>query len=55
MANQPELLKQPLKRMGTVENVLASIANHNAYHLGQVVLLRQLLDSWPPPSGGDSW
>ena len=25
------------------------IADHNAYHIGQMVLLRQLLGSWPPP------
>lgn len=31
------------------------IATHNAYHLGRIVLLRQLLGSWPPPSGGDTW
>jgi hypothetical protein len=25
------------------------IADHNAYHVGQMVLLRQLLRIWPPP------
>ena len=30
-------------------------ATHNAYHLGRVVLLRQLFGAWPPPSGGDTW
>jgi uncharacterized damage-inducible protein DinB len=35
--------------------VLQSLIGHNSYHLGQVVLLRQLLGSWPPPSGGDTW
>lgn len=24
------------------------VADHNAYHLGQIVLLRQLLGTWPP-------
>lgn len=28
---------------------LASQTLHNAYHLGQIVLLRQLLGAWPPP------
>ncbi len=23
--------------------------------IGQIVLLRRLLGSWPPPSGGDTW
>jgi uncharacterized damage-inducible protein DinB len=31
------------------------IATHNAYHLGRIVLIRQLLGAWPPPSGGDTW
>ena len=32
-----------------------TIASHNSYHIGQVVLLRQMLQSWPPPSGGLTW
>lgn len=35
--------------------VFQSLIGHNSYHLGQIVLLRQLLGSWPPPSGGDTW
>ncbi|HEY7817656.1 MAG TPA: hypothetical protein VIG29_05525 [Vicinamibacteria bacterium] len=35
--------------------MLHTIAGHNSYHLGQVVLLRQLLGAWPPPSGGLTW
>ncbi len=35
--------------------VFESLIGHNSYHLGQIVLLRQLLGSWPPPSGGDTW
>ncbi len=27
---------------------IASIADHNAYHLGQVVTVRRLLGAWPP-------
>lgn len=34
---------------------LASYAGHGAYHLGQVVTVRQALGLWPPPSGGDTW
>lgn len=34
---------------------IETIAGHNAYHLGRMVLLRQLLHLWPPPSGGDTW
>jgi uncharacterized damage-inducible protein DinB len=25
---------------------------HNAYHLGQVVLMRRIIGAWPPPGGG---
>ena len=28
---------------------------HNAVHIGQVILLRQLLGAWPPEGGGDTW
>ena len=39
----------------TVREQLESVAGHNAYHFGRMVLLRQLLGLWPPPSGGDTW
>ena len=35
--------------------MLQTIASHNSYHLGQVVLLRERLCAWPPPSGGLNW
>ncbi len=44
----------PARRM-TIREQLESFAAHNAYHLGRVVLLRQLLGCWPPPSGGLTW
>jgi uncharacterized damage-inducible protein DinB len=42
-------------RVMSVQDQLISLAAHNAYHLGRIVLLRQLLGTWPPPSGGFSW
>jgi uncharacterized damage-inducible protein DinB len=42
-------------RTMTVRDQLESLAAHNAYHLGRVVLLRQLAGCWPPPDGGDTW
>jgi len=45
---------KPARTM-TVRDQLESLAAHNAYHLGRVVLLRQILGSWPPPSGGFAW
>jgi uncharacterized damage-inducible protein DinB len=35
--------------------MLHSLASHNSYHGGQVVMLRQMLGAWPPPSGGLTW
>jgi uncharacterized damage-inducible protein DinB len=35
--------------------MLHTIASHGSYHVGQVVLLRQMLGAWPPPSGGLTW
>jgi uncharacterized damage-inducible protein DinB len=42
-------------RSMTIREQLESLAAHNAYHFGRIVLLRQMLASWPPPSGGFSW
>ena len=42
-------------RTMTVREQLESLTAHNGYHLGRVVLLRQLLGSWPPPDGGETW
>jgi uncharacterized damage-inducible protein DinB len=44
----------PIRTM-TVREQLENLASHNAYHLGRVVLLRQMNGAWPPPSGGFSW
>jgi uncharacterized damage-inducible protein DinB len=35
--------------------LIMGIIGHNSYHLGQIVQLRRMLGSWPPPSGGDTW
>jgi uncharacterized damage-inducible protein DinB len=42
-------------RLMSVQDQLTSLAAHNAYHFGRIVVLRQLLGRWPPPSGGFSW
>ena len=31
---------------------LVWFTGHNAYHLGQVVLMRRIIGVWPPPGGG---
>jgi uncharacterized damage-inducible protein DinB len=42
-------------RIMSVQDQLLSLAAHNSYHLGRIVLLRQMMDLWPPPSGGFRW
>ncbi|MET0552199.1 MAG: DinB family protein [Vicinamibacteria bacterium] len=39
----------------TVGDVLVHVSNHNTHHLGQVIVLRQLMGAWPPPSGSWTW
>lgn len=39
----------------TLRALLESLLAHNSYHLGRIVLLRQLIGIWPPPGGGESW
>lgn len=39
----------------TRRDALTHLAMHNAHHLGQVVLLRQLAGAWPPPDGSWTW
>ncbi len=39
----------------TPAEMLQTIASHNSYHLGQVVVIRQRLGAWPPASGGLTW
>jgi uncharacterized damage-inducible protein DinB len=48
-------LELPMLAHYTVGDVLVHVANHNAHHLGQVVLLRQLMGRWPPAAGGWTW
>jgi uncharacterized damage-inducible protein DinB len=45
---------QPVRVM-SVRDQLESLGAHNAYHLGRIVLLRQLAGVWPPPSDGFAW
>ncbi|MBI4640222.1 MAG: DinB family protein [Candidatus Tectomicrobia bacterium] len=49
-------LDQPLANWGdsTVLKALSVLAVHNSYHLGQVVMARQVAGQWPPPDGGDT-
>jgi hypothetical protein len=45
---------RPVRTM-TAREQLESLAAHNAYHFGRIVLMRQICGAWPPAAGGDSW
>jgi uncharacterized damage-inducible protein DinB len=48
-------IEAPMLAHHTVGDALVHLASHNAHHLGQVVLLRQLLGRWPPAAGSWTW
>lgn len=39
----------------TIGEGLLHVSIHNSHHLGQVIVLRQLLGCWPPPAGSYTW
>jgi uncharacterized damage-inducible protein DinB len=39
----------------SVRDVLWQTMVHNSYHVGQIVLVRSMVGSWPPQAGGDTW
>lgn len=43
-----------VRRM-TMREQLENMGAHNAYHLGRMVLMRQLMGAWPPKGGGFTW
>jgi uncharacterized damage-inducible protein DinB len=53
LINCPSRPGMPTRTM-TVREQLESLGAHNHYHFGRIVLLRQLMGAWPPPSGGYS-
>ena len=47
-AERPDLMQREPKPGLNVGCLLANLALHNAYHLGQVVLLRRMMGNWNP-------
>jgi uncharacterized damage-inducible protein DinB len=47
-ASSPEKLDVEVDPGVTMGDVLHSLAVHNAYHMGKIVAVRQLLGAWPP-------
>ena len=54
LANDEAELARHFRPDITVHDELTVVATHNAYHLGRMVALRQLLGIWSPERG-DSW
>jgi hypothetical protein len=50
LGRAPEALMKEVRPGVTLAARLESLAVHNAYHLGKIVALRQLIDAWPPPA-----
>jgi uncharacterized damage-inducible protein DinB len=46
---RPEQLEAEVDGGVTLADALHSLAVHNAYHLGKIVALRQMIGAWPPP------
>jgi uncharacterized damage-inducible protein DinB len=42
-------------RKTSLREEILMVQGHNSYHLGQIVMLRHLLGSWPPPRGRSDW
>lgn len=57
LGGRSSTLEEPASGAGplTLLELVANVAVHNAYHLGRIVQLRQILGCWPPPGGGDTW
>jgi uncharacterized damage-inducible protein DinB len=54
-AREVPLTSKTTNQADRVGDVVWQTLVHNSYHLGQVVVLRQALGAWPPPSGRDTW
>jgi uncharacterized damage-inducible protein DinB len=48
-------MELPMVAGYSFRDVWEHVAQHNAHHLGQVVVIRQILGIWPPPSGSYTW
>lgn len=54
MGQTPDRLALEIEPGVTMADELASVAVHNAYHLGKIVALRQRIGAWPPMEPSDA-
>ncbi len=56
LADQSEAeLSRVLDDGKTVGQLLLHLVQHNNYHFGQIALLRQMQNLWPPAGSDDTW
>jgi uncharacterized damage-inducible protein DinB len=48
ISDSNELLNKEIEEGITMSDCLYSLAAHNAYHLGKIVAIRQMIGAWPP-------
>jgi hypothetical protein len=54
IAREKADVTSPARDDTSLDYDLAESALHNAYHLGQIVLLRRIMGLWPPEGGDDN-
>lgn len=54
LLEQPDNLAYP-PNYDSSYDVIAAMATHLSYHLGQIMILRRMQGDYPPPSGGYVW
>ena len=47
--------EQQSSKLNSLEAILWQMVAHNSYHTGQIAMIRQALNAWPPNAGGDTW
>src|SRR5215469_1173130 len=47
--------EQQSSKLNSLEAILWQMVAHNSYHTGQIAMIRQALNAWPPKAGGDTW
>ena len=52
-SESPERLAEEVEPGVTMADELHSLAVHNAYHLGKIVTLRQMIGVWPPTAAAE--
>ncbi|MCZ6521571.1 MAG: hypothetical protein O6848_08770 [Bacteroidetes bacterium] len=55
MIQSPQNLLRPMGCYTNGFQVIQALSSHISYHIGEIVLLRRIFASWPPPSDRYVW